>query len=162
MSKATPKVERDGTYVRWMICRDMPEVLQIERASYQTYWTEDDFKRELRERDVIGQVAERGEMIAGFMVYRLHKTHLEIIKLAVDVIYRRSKVGSTLVSKLVAKLGTGRRRKLLVEVHEANLPAQLFFRAIGFKATRVLRNHYRDTEAGTTADAYRMEYSIDA
>ncbi len=30
-------------HIRWMIRRDMPEVMRTERASFEYAWTEDDF-----------------------------------------------------------------------------------------------------------------------
>ena len=42
------------THIRWMIRRDMPEVLAIEAASFEFPWLEDDFIRCLRQRNCIG------------------------------------------------------------------------------------------------------------
>ena len=42
----------------------------------------------------------------------------------------------------------------MLEVRETNLPAQLFFRQLGFRAVSVLRDFYEDT----TEDAYLMQY----
>ena len=39
-----------AVHIRWMIRRDMPEVLQIEAASFEFPWLEDDFIRCLRQR----------------------------------------------------------------------------------------------------------------
>lgn len=41
-------------------------------------------------------------------------------------------------------------------IRETNLPGQLFFRALGFKAREVWGGYY----ATTAEDAYRMEYRI--
>ena len=67
-------------HIRWMIRRDMPEVLGIEEGSFGAPWTEEDFLRCLRQRNCIGMVAEHGERIAGFMVYELHKNRLHILE----------------------------------------------------------------------------------
>jgi ribosomal-protein-alanine N-acetyltransferase len=40
--------------IRWMIRRDMPEVLEIERQSFEFSWTEEDFLCCLRQRNCIG------------------------------------------------------------------------------------------------------------
>ena len=45
-------------HIRWMIRRDMPEVLDVERSSFEFPWAEDDFIRCLRQRNCIGMVAE--------------------------------------------------------------------------------------------------------
>src|SRR5690348_2779098 len=46
-----------AVHIRWMIRRDMPEVMRTERASFEYSWTEDDFLRCLRQRNCIGMVA---------------------------------------------------------------------------------------------------------
>ena len=45
--------------IRWMIRRDMPEVLEIEQLSFDYPWLAGDFSGYLRNRNVIGLVCER-------------------------------------------------------------------------------------------------------
>ncbi len=141
-------------HIRWMIRRDMPEVLEIETSSFEFPWSEDDFIRCLRQRNCIGMVAEHDEQVVGFMVYELHKDQLHILNFAVHRDFRRLGVGKQMVGKLISKLSHQRRSRILLEVRETNLPAQLFFRAMGFRAVSVLRDFYDDT----TEDAYLMQY----
>src|SRR3989344_7006679 len=61
-------------YVRWMIRRDMPEVLDIEQQCFEFPWDEEDFIRCLRQRNCIGMVSQDEEKVKGFMIYELHKT----------------------------------------------------------------------------------------
>jgi ribosomal-protein-alanine N-acetyltransferase len=61
-----------------------------------------------------------------------------------------------MMDKLVAKLSPERRDKIVLEVRERNLPAQLFFRSLGYRATSVLKDFYQDT----TEDAYLMQYVL--
>jgi [ribosomal protein S18]-alanine N-acetyltransferase len=61
-----------------------------------------------------------------------------------------------MVAKLISKLSGHRRTRISLEVREANLPAQLFFRAQGFKAVRVLRAFYDDSGE----DAFLMQYRL--
>ena len=70
-------------HIRWMIRRDMPEVLDIENRSFEFAWTEEDFIRCLRQRNCIGMVAEHDERVVGFMIYELHKNRLHILNFAV-------------------------------------------------------------------------------
>ncbi len=152
-------------HTRWMIRRDMPDVLVIEQASFKVAATEEDYLQLLRQRDTIGMVAEVSETegIAGFFIYQQHKTRFHLLTLAVAPEYRRKGVGRAMVHKLIGKLGThdynrSCRERVVLEVCEENLEGQLFFRAIGFKATKVLHDYYEDTDQ----DAYRMEYSAAA
>ena len=156
MSANRTEKEQVRVHIRWMIRRDMPEVLQTEQESFEYSWTEEDFLRCLRQRNCIGMVAEQGERVVGFMIYELHKAKLHILNFAVHPHYRRVGVGSQMVSKLVSKLSSHRRTRITLEVRETNLAAQLFFRAQGFKAVRVLRAFYEDSGE----DAFLMQYRL--
>lgn len=143
-------------HIRWMIRRDMPEVMATERASFEYAWTEDDFLRCLRQRNCIGMVAETDDRVIGFMIYELHKNRLHILNFAVHPSARRVGIGAQMIAKLVNKLSTHRRQKITLAVRERNLAAQMFFRTFDFKATRVLRNYYEDSGE----DAFQMEYRV--
>lgn len=142
--------------IRWLIRRDMPEVLAIEQASFEYAWTEEDFLCCLRQRNCIGMVAERDGRIAGFMIYELHKARLRLLNFAVAPDERRYRVGAQMVRRLIDKLSQQRRREIVLEVRETNLAAQLFFKAMGFVALGVLRDRYDDT----TEDAYLMRFLL--
>ena len=143
--------------IRWLIRRDMPEVLRIESESFEFPWTEDDFLCCLRQRNCIGMVAERDHEIVGFMIYELHKSRLNILNFAVAAAYRRQGIGAQMILRLVDKLSQQRRNEIRLEVRERNLDAQLFFRDQGFRAVCVLRCHYDDT----AEDAYIMQFQLD-
>jgi len=156
MSASRTEKEQLRVHIRWMIRRDMPEVLQTETESFEFAWTEEDFLRCLRQRNCIGMVAEQGEKVVGFMIYELHKSKLHILNFAVQPAHRRSGVGAQMVAKLISKLSSHRRTKITLEVRETNLPAQLFFRTQGFKAMRVMRSYYEDSGE----DAFLMQYRL--
>ena len=141
-------------HIRWMIRRDMADVLEIENDSFEFPWLEDDFIRCLRQRNCIGMVAEHDDRVVGFMIYELHKARLHVLNFAVNAAYRRRGVGQQMISKLISKLSLERRTRIMLEVRETNLPAQLFFRTAGFRAVSVLRDYYDDTPE----DAYVMQY----
>lgn len=144
--------------IRWMIRRDMPEVLKIEHESFEFNWTEEDFLACLRQRNCIGMVAEHDNRVVGFMIYELHKTKLHILNFAVAPAYRRLAVGAQMIEKLINKLSQQRRQEIVLEVRETNLTAQLFYQSQGFRAVNVLRSHYADS----AEDAYVMHYRLDA
>jgi ribosomal-protein-alanine N-acetyltransferase len=150
--------EQLRVHIRWMIRGDMDDTLEIENQSFEFPWSEDDFVRCLRQRNCIGMVAEHDDQIVGFMIYELHKTRLHVLNFSVARQYRRLGVGTQMLQKLVAKLSHQRRSRILLEVRETNLAAQLFFRKCGFRAISVLRDFYEDT----TEDAYLMQYRCTA
>ena len=146
-----------GIHVRWMIRRDMSEVTAIEREAFEFPWSDEDFTRCLRQRNCIGMVAELADSVVAFMIYELHRSRLHVLNFAVMRTHRRLGIGTRMMEKLIGKLSPERRATILLEVRETNLPAQLFFRSLGFRATSVLKDFYQDS----TEDAYLMEYALE-
>jgi len=151
-----PRLEASRTQIRWLIRRDMDDVLAIERSSFQFPWTEEEFLCCLRQRNCIGTVAELDHRIVVFIIYELHKSMLRILNFAVAPDVRRNGIGRQMVQRLIDKLSQQRRSEIVLEVRETNVPAQLFFASSGFRAVTVLRGHYNDT----SEDAYYMRYCL--
>lgn len=145
----------DPISIRWMIRRDMQEVVDIESKSFKYPWPEEDFVSALRARNCIGMVAEMYTTIAGYMIYELLDKTIRLTNFAVHPTYTRRGIGTRMIAKLVNKLSAQRRTNVSLAVRETNLDAQLFFRSCGFKATRVLREYF-ETNDGRHEDAYRM------
>ena len=158
MKSGSTSQEHLDVQIRWLIRRDMAEVLRIEQNSFQSPWSDEDFLCCLRQRNCIGMVAEHDHRILGFMIYELHKSRLHILNFAVASDARRHSVGAQMVLRLIDKLSQQRRSEILLEVRESNLDAQLFFKKQGFKAVCVLRRHFDDTEE----DAYIMQFRLNA
>ena len=147
--RATTKAKDTArVHIRWMIRRDMADVLAAENQSFDYAWTEDDFLRCLRQRNCIGMVAEHNDRVVGFMIYELHKNKLHILNFAVAPSHRRTGIGAQMITKLIGKLSSHRRTKITLAVRERNLPAQVFFRTQEFRAVKVLRNYYEDSGEG--------------
>jgi len=142
-------------HIRWLIKRDVPEVLEIEEKSFPYAWTEDDLLSCLRPYHTIGLVAEYHEKVAGFIIYKLSKTSLRLVNLAVHPQYRRLGIGTQLVAKALEKLSTELRNRLIVDIDERNLEGQLFLAEQGFLATKTFPGRCPNGE-----DAYRMEFSV--
>jgi len=140
-----------------MIRRDLPEVLEIEDGSFPDPWSEEEFVRVLRHRNVIGMLAECGDAVVGFMLYELNKTYLEIFNLAIHPEWRRRGVGSTMIEKLQGKLSPRRRTSLRVHVRESNLVGQLFYQHHGFKAVSIDEGVYGEH---SDEQAIRMIYRL--
>lgn len=141
-------------HVRWMIRRDLADVLEIERRSFARPCGEDVFRDRLRRRNVIGMVAERGEWVVGYMVYELHRDRIELARLAVADDRRREGAGRAMIDKLKGKLRPGRRTRIVARLDEddATLGACLFLAAMGFRAT---------LERGRDHDVYRFEHGLE-
>lgn len=147
--------EQLDVQIRWMIRRDMPDVLRIEQSDFDSLWSDEDFVAHIMQRTCIGYVAEHKYQPVGFMVYEIHESKLHILKLAVEPNVRRSGVGRRLVERLIGKLSEQRRTQITVDVHEGNLSAQLFLASQGFRCSRIERDAYADE-----CSAYRFTYTV--
>lgn len=156
-------------HIRWMIRRDMPEVLEIEQLSFEFPWSENDFTQCLKQRNCIGVIAEaspnplgdghlvqQSDAILGFMLYELLKDRLHVLNFAVHPSCQHRGIGSAMVAKLVGKLSPNHRKRVMLEVRESNLDALLFWKAQGFRAITLKRNFYRDTEESAVLMQYRL------
>lgn len=139
-------------HIRWGVARDLPQIMAISDGSFVGGWTEDDFRKCLRQRNCIIMVAEQGEKVVGYVVYELNRTYIRLLNFAVAPSSRRQGVGTALLQKMRYKLCSHRREKLTVTVRESSDTALLFFRAGGLRAVAFERGAF-ETEAGI-----RLEY----
>lgn len=137
--------------IRWMIRRDLPEVIEIDMRSHLRPWAEEDFMRELRNRNTIGMVAEESGWVFGFMVYELKKGRIDVLRLAVADDRRRQGIGAALIAKLKGKLSPKRRHRIRIDLPEleASIAACRFLASHGFLAA-ILRD--------PDEDVYRFDY----
>jgi [ribosomal protein S18]-alanine N-acetyltransferase len=141
-------------HFRWMIRRDLDEVLAIEAEAFEFPWTELDFIRMLRQRTCIGQVAEYRNRVIGYMVYDLELHKIKLLNFAVAREFQRTGVGRQMAQRLIAKLSAAGRRRLVLMVRESNLVAQKFWHACGLRATDVVHCPFEDSDE----DGYRFQY----
>lgn len=154
-------VKASEPVVRWMIRRDMPEVVAIESLSFPDPIPERDIIATLRKRNVIGMVVEECDRVIGFVVYELHTRRVQAIRLAVHPNHRRRGIGKMMIEKLRSKLSYDRRNKLGADVRESNLNGQLFLRSMGFKWTSTVAGLYPDTNEDAYLLCYRHPTAID-
>lgn len=158
-AKQSPTESPRGLRVdlRWMIRRDMPEVVAIEQASYECPWDEEEFWARLRSRNTIGMVAERDGVVVALMIYEIYKDRIELINLAVHPDHRRLGIGAALLHKLQAKLSpdyvSTRRNTVECCVCEANLDGHLFMQSMGFRCVGIWPDWYDDGSS-----AYRFVF----
>ena len=148
-------MENSSAYVRWATQRDMPAVMEIENHSFENPWIIEQFQRHLRRPPGIMLVAEKADRVVGYVLYEINQFGVDIVNIAVHQDYRRQGVATEMIMHLKRKLEPGRRTHILLDVHEAALDAQLFFKAMGFLAVFVIPKFYEDQ-----ADAYMFEFGI--
>jgi ribosomal protein S18 acetylase RimI-like enzyme len=139
---------------------------KIDAASDPAPWTAREWDRRLwGENDVICTVADFEHKpdgswlarvdLAGFIVHRIRGPRLEILRLGVHPSFRRVGVATTLVRRVMDKVGDfpGGRESVSFDVRETNLPMQLMLRKLGMRAVRVVPGGFSD------GDAYHFRYA---
>jgi len=161
---------------RQMAPRDLLQVWRIEQQTAVRRWTVQDFLTVLQSGNTVGQIAESGDQIIGYVIYTVQSVPKEevpsdsihtpfagphadfsdqpldlvLLHLVVHPEWRRRGVGLALLGRLAKKLRHADDR-IHSTVPESNLGAQLMLRAGGYKAVRVLRGYFGDE------DGYVME-----
>lgn len=147
MSTVKQPSRETQVHIRWMIRRDMPEVLDIEREVFSDPWPEDEFLACYRQRTCIGMVAENRDSVLGFMLYELFKTHINLLNFAVSPWWWRAGIGRQLCDKLKNKVEVSSSRRFVrVMIRETNVDALLFFKRMGFIASEIHQGRYTSTD----------------
>jgi [ribosomal protein S18]-alanine N-acetyltransferase len=146
----------------------IPAVLAIEEAAFAgDSWNATDFKHMKSRRDGIvtlfeSRASESDRPVVGFIAYTLATGYIRIWNFAIHPMYQRRGVGTWAIRDYMAsKLHAHRRVKILLDLRESALEAQLFFRAMGYKAINVKRHYYDDTDESAYEMQYRLPGGID-
>lgn len=172
---------RTGDF-RLMTAADLPRVLEIEGQSFRQPWDEERFLDVIGPRNGLKSVvfAVDGKVLA-YVVLQVDSQGLHILNLAVAPEVRRRGIATLCltwierVAQVAAEVlcrpldpaesteaaddsaapGASQEcqgTSIRLEVEESNLPAQLLYRKMGYRAVEILRNHYKVLGE----DGYRM------
>lgn len=122
---------RSDLYFNWMIRRDMPYVLALEKGQpVQSWdeWTEEDYIKHLRQRNEIAMVVRDSndpDKVFGCIVYRLKKDSLEILHIVLRPGDDQEDVLLLMLAKMVAKGGPRKYLQICVDVGDLKTIAAL-------------------------------------
>lgn len=128
--------------IRPMAESDVPEVVAIERASYQFPWSEGIFRDCLRVGYVCRVVASADQVI-GYGVMSIGAGEAHILNLCIAALYRCRGVGKHLLDHLVERgCGAGMSEAFL-EVRPSNTGAIRLYLSAGFEQVGMRRGYYQ-------------------
>lgn len=132
--------------IREMREPDIPEIINIERSSFSTPWSEISFLSEIYKKNGISKVALfEGKLIGYICVnYVLHESH--ILNLAVHQDYRRQGVATVLLRDILSELKRKGSVFVYLEVRASNTGAQDFYRRFGFTIESRRKRYYADPD----------------
>ncbi|MDD4857841.1 MAG: ribosomal protein S18-alanine N-acetyltransferase [Candidatus Krumholzibacteria bacterium] len=141
--------------VREMETRDIPRVMEIERSSFATPWTEGMFRSQIGFKDeTINLVLADGEELAAYAAAWIAYDEIHLLSIAVAPSRRRRGLGTEILREAIARGVARGAVRVILEVREGNAPARAFYEKHGFVEIGKRRRYYSDTGE----DAIVMEY----
>jgi ribosomal-protein-alanine N-acetyltransferase len=140
--------------------RDLPQIVEIERLSFDNPWSRDSFLRELSlpfSRTTVA-VTTNGvaEAIKGYLCRWLVADECHILNVAVHPAARRTGIGDRLMEDAIAKAKREKAHLVTLEVRRSNVAARSLYRKLCFEERRLRKNYY-----GSGEDAIVMELRLD-
>jgi len=143
--------------LRWMIKRDLREVVAIDEISFMLPWSEQYFRERLKFDKALGMVAVAGGKVVGYMVFECWPEHLGLIKISVHPDYRHQGIGTELIKRLKWKLAIHSRKKIITVASSVDLVAINFFTALGFRVGPIDINAHQ----GNAEDYVGLDFTVD-
>ena len=144
---------QDELSLAWLCSGDLDAVVDIERRCFASGWSKKDFAWHARQQPCSIHVASRAARVVGVLCYWKYATSVQLRAIAVHPEDQRTGIGGFMLKRLIAQVNPAKRPKVVAEVGEYNLPAQLFLKKHGFSWRETLTGYCtRPVEC----DAYRM------
>ena len=122
---------------------DLSRVMEIERRSFPAPWSLAMFVLELSKPTSICLGATHSGELIGYLVCSRYHTVWHVMNVAVDPAYRRLRVATALIERLLEETdGSGERYTL--EVRVSNAEAIRMYESFGFRRAGVRRRYYHD------------------
>ncbi len=143
-----------------MALTDLSWVLEIERTSFPTPWSETSFRHELQDNPYSALFVMKGARVPGVVAYAcvwIVDQELRINNIAVHPRWRVKGIGTRLLRFLLQHAARHGCLEATLEVRPSNEPAMRVYEKAGFRSVGRRKNYYMDTRE----DAVVMSLVID-
>lgn len=132
--------------IREMREEDIPEIMDIERDSFSTPWSENSFLHEAYKKYGISKTAVFEGRVIGYICvnYVFHEAHL--LNLAVHRDFRRRGVATILMDETIKELRKKGCAFIYLEVRISNIGARKFYEPFGFRIESVRKKYYTNPD----------------
>jgi ribosomal-protein-alanine N-acetyltransferase len=156
-----PELLAPELVIRAMRGSDVPDVVAIERGSYQFPWSEGIFRDCLRVGYVCRVVTVSRQVMAyGVMSFGAGEAH--ILNLCVGEAYRCRGIGRQLLNSLIERAGVAGMADAYLEVRPSNTNAIRLYLALGFEQVGMRRGYYQAANGREDAAVLRRALRTDA
>ncbi len=129
---------------------DLDTLVAIEQASFPNAWSREVLAEWIQRADTDCRVLEQEGRVVGFLLVVYETGGLHMVNLAVDPEFRRRGLGLSALERIDELAEERGAERVVLEVRETNLAAQLLYRKAGYRAVGIVSNYYHGE------DAYRM------
>ncbi len=150
--EAVSSQEATEYVIRRMSLTDLPQVIEIERASFPSSWSFTFFEQELRYNQLAHyfvacrrEEGKANDEILGYLGLRILAREAHLTTIAVKESERQRGVGESLLIWAIEFAQQMGASLLTLEVRASNLPAQSLYRKYGFVEVGIRRRYYIET-----------------
>lgn len=123
------------------------QVAQIGEKSGFHFWNEDDYRKEVENKDALCLVVIIAEgikknSVIGYSLTRLMQPEAEILNIAIDDIFRKQGIGTSLLDKTIAELHIRNFELVWLEVRASNTAAKSIYVRRGFSLVGTRKSYY--------------------
>jgi ribosomal-protein-alanine N-acetyltransferase len=136
-----PEKLKDLT-ISTMTVDDLQGVLEIERSSFTTPWSEISFFNEIKNSRSIAKVARLEGRIAGYLCSSRIIDEGHILTFAVHPEFRKRGIASALIGDTLDQLKREGCRFAFLEVRASNSGAKKMYEKFGFRELGIRKNYY--------------------
>lgn len=131
--------------IRLMRPEDLEQVMCIERTSFESPWTKNNFFDEFKNSDLsIQLVMEVDGRIISFAIVWIIIDECHLANIAVHPDYRRKGVGKIMLDRIIDIAREKNCKKIMLEVRKSNQPAIELYMKYRFEKVGIRKNYYHD------------------
>jgi len=126
---------------------DLPAVMETDRRSFPTPWSEEIWRQEITGPFGLYLVLEEGDTLSGHTGLKLVSDEAHVVTLAVRPERRRRGFARALIEATLGDLVSVEARYVHLEVRPSNVAARALYGSLGFDETGVRPRYYSDEDA---------------
>ncbi len=141
---------------RFMEKRDAYRAYRIMRSAFSSPWGIKEFEDGLKLSYNICMVAEDGDLVIGFCIFRVLFDTADLDMIVVSKDYRNQSIGSHMIDLGIKEIKKTEAQRIMLEVRDSNTEARRLYERMGFKQISTRKEYY----ANPSEDAIIMEMNL--
>ena len=133
-------------HFRDLLPEDAEAVANIERESFPTPWSREDFWREASNDFACYIVALDDAEIIGFGGCWISFEEAQVTNIALTSVQRGRGLGKALMARLMRAATTRGAERMTLEVRPSNTPALRLYEGLGFATAGIRKKYYQDND----------------